>query len=274
MKYAKFEIEHFKGIGELTLDLTTHPGYRATTLVGLNESGKTTILEAINLIQKDFEEESAHSLIPRGNQFNFSGAISVVATLELDNDDNLQIKKKAKELGFDLTKDIPTFTIKKSYNFTKARFVAPIATEYDFMAIGRNKGAKAASPERRLTADNAKYIDLAAFIDKTLRPPIIFYPNFLADFPERIYLKTTHNEGARQKEYRRVLQDILDTLAKKDERLTVEEDILQRIESGTSEDKAALESLLSTMGEKITNDVIVAWKKILNSQKDKDVISD
>lgn len=274
MKYTKFEVEHFKGIDKLTLDLTTHPGYRATTLVGLNESGKTTILEAINLIQKDFEEENAHSLIPRGNQFNFSGAISIVATLQIEEDDNAQIKKKAKELGFDITKDVPTFTIKKSYNFTKARFIAPISTEYDFLLVGRNKGAKSTSPERRLTLESPKYVDLASFIDKKLRPPIIFYPNFLADFPERIYLKKSPNEGARQREYRRVLQDILDTLAKKDERLTVEEDILQRIESDTAQDKAALESLLSTMGEKITNDVIVAWKNILNTQKEKDVLSD
>ena len=43
MRYTQFRIENYKGIEQLTLRLTGD----VTTLIGLNESGKTTILEAI-----------------------------------------------------------------------------------------------------------------------------------------------------------------------------------------------------------------------------------
>lgn len=48
MKHTFFEIQNFKGIEHLRLELTTKPQNNVFTLVGLNESGKTTILEALN----------------------------------------------------------------------------------------------------------------------------------------------------------------------------------------------------------------------------------
>ena len=43
MRYTQFRFKNFKGIENITLPLTGD----VTTLIGLNESGKTTILEAI-----------------------------------------------------------------------------------------------------------------------------------------------------------------------------------------------------------------------------------
>lgn len=52
MRYTSFEIENFKGIRSLRLDLDSTPKSQVYTLVGLNESGKTTILEAIDYFPK------------------------------------------------------------------------------------------------------------------------------------------------------------------------------------------------------------------------------
>ena len=46
MIYTNFIIKNFKGISGSKIDLTNN---RIITLVGLNESGKTTIMEAISL---------------------------------------------------------------------------------------------------------------------------------------------------------------------------------------------------------------------------------
>ena len=46
MYFTKFHIENFKGIRSMDLDLS-EPGAGIFTLIGLNESGKTTILEAL-----------------------------------------------------------------------------------------------------------------------------------------------------------------------------------------------------------------------------------
>lgn len=43
MHYTQFRFKNFKGIEQMTLKLSGP----VTTLIGLNESGKTTILEAI-----------------------------------------------------------------------------------------------------------------------------------------------------------------------------------------------------------------------------------
>src|SRR5690554_5189679 len=49
MKYTKFKIRNYKAIEELTIDLTSN----VIPLIGLNESGKTTILQAILAFDKD-----------------------------------------------------------------------------------------------------------------------------------------------------------------------------------------------------------------------------
>ena len=49
MKYVKFVINSYKGIPKIELDLSKKPSSNIFTLVGLNESGKTSIMEAIYL---------------------------------------------------------------------------------------------------------------------------------------------------------------------------------------------------------------------------------
>ena len=48
MKYTKFIIKNYRGIDQVKIDLLND---RVITLVGLNESGKTTIMEACELLQ-------------------------------------------------------------------------------------------------------------------------------------------------------------------------------------------------------------------------------
>lgn len=54
MRYELFRIENFKGIKSTSLDLTSLTGVNVFPLVGLNESGKTTVLEAIHSFSPDY----------------------------------------------------------------------------------------------------------------------------------------------------------------------------------------------------------------------------
>ena len=45
MEYLSFRIENFKGISDQEIRLDKSPSGRTFALVGLNESGKTTVLE-------------------------------------------------------------------------------------------------------------------------------------------------------------------------------------------------------------------------------------
>jgi AAA15 family ATPase/GTPase len=58
MKHTYFEIKNFKGISNIRLDFIAQPRSSVYTLVGLNESGKTTILEALNFFSYKAESVS------------------------------------------------------------------------------------------------------------------------------------------------------------------------------------------------------------------------
>lgn len=92
MRYKSFEITNFKGIEKIKIDLTKGPSQNIFTFVGLNESGKTTILEAINFfgygsekvepLQIDaYTSSSYHNLIPMSKRDNFNSKIEIKATL-------------------------------------------------------------------------------------------------------------------------------------------------------------------------------------------------
>ena len=51
MKFKKIEIKNYKGIENATLELSNSPKGNVYTLVGINESGKTSLLEAINTFE-------------------------------------------------------------------------------------------------------------------------------------------------------------------------------------------------------------------------------
>ena len=75
MYYNKFSISEYKGINEVTLDLVHKSG--VITLVGLNESDKTTILEAIhtffNLVKEsqELDEKDFETIIPKAKIASF-----------------------------------------------------------------------------------------------------------------------------------------------------------------------------------------------------------
>ncbi len=84
MEYKSFHIKNFKGISDQTINLNKRPAGRVVTLVGLNESGKTTVLEAISslerrekdlkaLYKEEFRHGDVHDLIPTGVLARASG---------------------------------------------------------------------------------------------------------------------------------------------------------------------------------------------------------
>ncbi len=104
MHYTKFRIQNFKGIKDATvqLDNSGTPGVYA--FVGLNESGKTTLLEAIHSFSPDYatgelvggDRKSGVPIknrVPRHQISSFTGQISVEASVALDEQDIVQFAK-------------------------------------------------------------------------------------------------------------------------------------------------------------------------------------
>jgi predicted ATP-dependent endonuclease of OLD family len=102
MRYKSFRIQHFKGIKDTTIQFDGIAGAAVFAFVGLNESGKTTVLEAIHSFSPDTatseliggDEETGipfKERVPRHLISTFSGDVSVTATISVTEQDKKNI---------------------------------------------------------------------------------------------------------------------------------------------------------------------------------------
>jgi predicted ATP-dependent endonuclease of OLD family len=257
MRYTSFAISNFKGIRDLTLDLDMNPASKISILVGLNESGKTTIMEALSFFYETIRDTNEqhltlypsgitdkHSLIPKNRKDNFSDKTKISAFLELDDQDIRELEKCLKTNGFQCSEVSPRMEVAFEFKFEDSSFQKR-GSYWDCQIKGR-EGRK--RTEQNLTSSNEAWSPTYAFIRNRI-PPIIYYPNFLFEFPDSIYLEEFPEEGREQAFYRRLLQDILDSLNNK---LNLKAHIIDRANNPTRPNRENLNSVLNKMGAQIT----------------------
>lgn len=187
MRYKSFYIKNYKGIKELTIDLDRDPKTNIITLVGLNESGKTTILEAISLFSVEPDASVIHKLIPKSKKFSFTDTIEIHATLQLDEEDENAVQAFCGSQDFKNIQPIKEFTQKIVYEFKDSEYrEEDSGCEYEFSLNGLKRKKQY---NRTYNPETPEFEAIQKFICLNLIPPIIYYPNFLFDFPIRIYLE-------------------------------------------------------------------------------------
>jgi|TARA_R100001369_G_scaffold31292_2_gene55635 predicted ATP-dependent endonuclease of OLD family len=273
MEYLGFDIKNFKGIEHLNLDFTKKPSAPVTTLVGLNESGKTSVLEAISFfdsrnehLESLYEERFSHgdvnSLVPLKKKANFNDTIEIAAWISLSDEDKQDIKKFAKdslEFNLNIQKIPDAFTITRKLKFEKSTYKstqAIWAITLDGKSLPRGK------KERRLIeANRKKWNELTDYISSKL-PSILYFPTFLFDFPERIYLDV-EDESKTNGYYRKIIQDILDSL---DDNLNIDDHIVNRALDSESSSRRSLSSVLNKMSKSVTSTVFERWNEIFDKR--------
>ncbi len=145
MRLRYFDIKNFKGIEHVRLEFDAHPRTSIYTMVGLNESGKTTILQALDYFRPRSDGErldplqipgygtrqNPHELIPKSKQSNFNGQITFEVGYELSQNDQAKIKEYLrKELRFELTSKIEDFHITQVYTFTDSKLKSKHAAHH------------------------------------------------------------------------------------------------------------------------------------------------
>ncbi|MBX3297453.1 MAG: AAA family ATPase [Acidobacteria bacterium] len=252
------------------------------TLVGLNESGKTTILEAMAFFesrirnvdpisQPGFSKNDLHRLIPRHKSGIFNGSIKIEVGYELDPDDKSKIKEfLANDLGFYLDREMnDTFVVKLEFEFVSSviKDADPRLIYRGLEAWGKTKKAKKV---RALDGDDWR--KLVSFV-KTLMPHVLFFPNFLFDFPDRIYLEHPPAPVPVHTFYRQVVEDILHTY---DPNASLEEHVLSRIRGDASilsYLRESLESVLLKMRSLVSQRVFSEWNRIFGTTAvDKEIV--
>jgi predicted ATPase len=259
MKYTKFLIQDYKGIKNLELDLDIKPDYKIYTLVGLNESGKTTILEAINDFEFEVPETQRHILIPKSSAGGFTGSVVMKATLQFSEEDKLKIKNylkdktKAKEI---IVSD--HFVLERKYTFNNSVPTESKRTYTPFIKIKKTSRSK----EADLGDENISK-ELWTYVKTDLFPEIIFYRDFLSKFPEKIYLEPKADDN-KEKEYVSIIEDVLTSI---NPSYNVKSSLLERLTNPTDANKQAKEAVENELGAKISKVVFDAWTKIQRVSK-------
>lgn len=278
MRYKSFEITNFKGIEKIKIDLTKGPSQNIFTFVGLNESGKTTILEAINFfgygsekvepLQIDaYTSSSYHNLIPMSKRDNFNSKIEIKATLEPDSKDDDKFKEYAiEQLGYKTISQIGEFTISQTHFFKDSQYVNTV--NYWSSTFVATKPGKRSEIKITSHSNKDEWLKLIGQIQKLL-PRILYFPNFLFEFPDKIYLEKVNGETEKDKFYALVVQDILDSL---NSQATIKDHLVIRAKSGNNADKKSLQSLLLKMSRHVTEVVFGAWNEIFKRKLDKQIV--
>lgn len=215
MKYRSFRIRNFKGIKETTVNFSSAIGSQVYALVGLNESGKTTILEAIY----SFSPDSATSdvvggdrgigvpikqRVPRHQLSTFTGDVEVSATLEVTADDWKKIHKELAadgKLEIQFAVSLSEITFQRLQRFKNGDFVTSFFTLLGSYKVRSTNERKWRPPnaEEKVTVRDTIY---------GFTPDIAYFPTFVLNFPEKFYLSDRGN--SLDTFYRSVFQDILD----------------------------------------------------------------
>jgi predicted ATP-dependent endonuclease of OLD family len=276
MKFTQFKITNYKGIEDITFNLDKSPEANIYTLVGLNESGKTTILEAINSFN-DVEKglsvldlpgaiiKDYNDLIPISKRDNFNDTISLEVTLKLEEEDLLKINKFALEnTAFKSVQERETIVYYRHYHYQNSTFKSSESLWSGFYGIPKDSIDEknvfiSSKTNEEYKEDNLK---IAGFCS-SLIPNILYFPNFLFDFPSKIYLQTKDLPSLKDKFYLDLIQDILNSL-KND--TNIKDHLVDRIKSENSSQKKNLERQIQLMGKKVTSVVFDAWNRIFQRQ--------
>jgi len=99
MKLTSLTIKNFRSIEDETFDVAEIDGTHTFTLIGINESGKSSFLKAVSLVDNDDEKV----VFPK-DYFEESEPISVTLNYQLDTQEEKDLKNTLTEKGFE--KDI------------------------------------------------------------------------------------------------------------------------------------------------------------------------
>lgn len=276
MQYKSFRIRNFKGIKDTTIRLTPIAGASVFAFVGLNESGKTTVLEAIHSFSPD---TGTHDIlggtdgigvpikerVPRHLISSFSGDVSVAAAITLSASDQKHLADKLlAEHGLRVESIPSEVIIERHQRFEGGDFKNNFLTLRSPFSVksGKQRTWHPVSLEER---EKIKWLILASI------PHIAYFPTFVFDFPDHIFL--TERGDKVDTFFRRVFQDILDHDGRGH---TIEKDIIRRIRAdkliipffqfftvwNDHDDKAKIQQIMDRASAAVTKMVFGQWNRI------------
>ncbi len=280
MRYKSFRIQNFKGIKDTTIDLSSSSHVGVFAFVGLNEGGKTTLLEAIHSFSPDSSTSELvggdrdsgvpfRARVPRHRLSNFTGNVAVAATILLDAEDKATIIRRASnelDLAIDPSSLPDEILFDRQQYFEQGDFKKNYFTLRTPVRVKKGRERKWREP--KLDEEVTKIRNLVY----SLTPDIVYFPTFVFDFPEKIFL--TSERGSRVNSfYKDLFQHILDFDGQGH---TIDASITRRIRSDKltttwlnfwglwngRDDKDKIQHLMDRAGATVSKVVFGRWNQI------------
>ncbi len=283
-------ISNFKGATSVTIDFKKHVDCPVVTLIGLNESGKTTLLEAISyfvtgdnavssLFSGTHSKSRIEGIIPIHRKAAFTDTIRVSSVISLDEQDIQAAIKTGSVLRYSIQSESFPRTIevgsvyefedsvlKDSYNNWEIEFIAHPKT-------GKSRKPRSFSEIEKTTDGESDLWDSVTQAIQRRMPRVAYFPTFLVDLPQRIYLGEHDDERPVNRYYRRVFQDILDSLG---ENLSLEKHVCKRISDMRAKDGTAnwfsiflggngkdqVDAVFQKLSSAVTREVLGSWERV------------
>lgn len=220
-KILDFEIENYKGIVKTKIELAGRIDSPVVTLIGLNESGKTTILEAISqFVSSDRsvsslyyfspENKGEFSFIPVSQKGGFTGDVSISATVVLDPPEVSAICAIGEKLGMevDATALSAPFKIIKAIRFKNSEAQSSSGS-LGFELKTRLPGTSDYEIYAQPDDDSENLWPLAASLIANKIPTVAYFPTFLIHVPEEILLVHRLGEHYETRHYREIVERII-----------------------------------------------------------------
>lgn len=290
MHFKSFEIRNFRGIEHAKLDLMP-AGAGIFTLIGLNESGKTTILEAIStfhirggdeksLYQTKPSEVDPSSFVPKHQKATFSGDITVTAMMEFEPGEKQGCIRHAEaqaKCKIDPGSVPDTFIVTRGYRFLNGDQAEEI-NSWGIQLLVKDKGAR---KYKIADGGHAAWRNFVAMAG-VYTPDIVYFPTFLFDIPDRIVLNPVAGEKPSSRLYRGIIENVGQSLTP---RIDVKKALVERITVPETAGEAFLglftlsnnrqqqiESAINQMSHHLSTTVLDSWSQIFGgSPRDREI---
>lgn len=247
MKITKFNIENYRAIEKVEVNLN----FSINPIVGVNESGKTSVLRAILCFDKTRDRFFKGEHLEFQNKYSPKDTknSNVSATLNLDK---LELESLIKNLK--LTTDSEDYKLIKKYN-TKTNFVLTRSLSTD----GKPYIYSDELLSKNINSKIAKY--LSSHI-----PFILYFDDFADRVPDIINFPPDYKkEGKLNRNKLRDWQEIIEEVFKRadNEGLDNNENPLQTYMG--IEDTDRKDDILSDIEDELNKEIIKEWKRIKKS---------
>lgn len=249
MKFTQFTINNYRAINEINIDLS----YSINPLIGVNESGKTSILQAILAFDKEQDRLTEGYHLECSNRYETiqNQDCQIIAHLELSDSDFDQLIKYLK-----VKTDDPIVNILKQFKKSKNHFV-----------ISR----RLSSPSREYFLHTPSIEDpghekkIISFITSN-QPYILYFDDFSDRVPSEVsfnvdYVKTGIIKGRINREWQLIIEEIFNragTTFKSNK--STNETPLQAFMKLT--DKDIRDGVLYDITDILETEIITEWKKM------------